>query len=951
MAVLVMVFRKMFQNKLLVFCHLLGLVFSIALISCVPMYTDGILQKLIVKEIEQAQQLKRQFGGSYLIYMEFFASVPYTEREEKYSQIDEYIKENTDKLIGMPLLAEVKSGKSVEYPIIEEKLVTGKLDRGRRALIQAVTDMEDHINLTAGRMPSKDVKDGIYEVMVTETAINRLDLVLDKVYLMTEPGSNKMRDILIKPVAIFEPEDSSDAWWYQDAGGFHSSLFIHYELFSQDFVHSDQPLFRSIEWYYAFDYTKITLRDIRRFISSREKFEMFAQEIHKDIQVDVPAVEILEKYVDDEEILRLILWALSLPAVLLLVFYICMVSALIVESEKNEISIMQSRGASRMQIIFLYLIQGLVLAAAALAAGPFLGLLLTRLLGSSSGFMAFVKRKALQINLSAEVYRYSLAAVAASVIMLLYPANHAAGTSIVLHKQQSARKEKLPVWSRVYLDGILIGLSCFGLYLFQQRQQILSITGADAKDINMDSFLFCSSTLFILGCGLLFLRLYPWMIMLVYRLGKRWWKPDAYAALIKVSRANREYHIVMLFLILTVATGFFSANAARTMNRNMEEKIYYAIGADVTLMPSWENDAPVVTPMGGIGTQSIESSYVQYEEPPFEPYTELTGVNHAAKVFRKNGARVRANKHSLSGVTLIAIEPYDFSKVLWFRNDLLPHHINSYLNLLNIDPSAVLLSSSFAREFGIQLGDTISLSWGELSEASFFVSGFVDYWPSWNPNRIASSETLREPLAVIANLLYVQNQLKLEPYEIWLDVDDDITSAVLYKDIRNKGVTASNIRDARQEVIKERNDPIRLAVNGILTLGFLISILITFIGFLIYWLLALNRRGMEFGVLRAMGSPLHQVILMIGWELILTSVLAIVMGFVIGAATSGLFIPLFQFSSSAAEQVPPFRVIYLREDRRKLIFVVVTMLISGLIILGRKLSTLKISQAIKIGED
>jgi hypothetical protein len=44
-------------------------------------------------------------------------------------------------------------------------------------------------------------------------------------------------------------------------------------------------------------------------------------------------------------------------------------------------------------------------------------------------------------------------------------------------------------------------------------------------------------------------------------------------------------------------------------------------------------------------------------------------------------------------------------------------------------------------------------------------------------------------------------------------------------------------------------------------------------------------------------------------------------------------------------------VIYLREDRRKLIFVVVTMLISGLIILGRKLSTLKISQAIKMGED
>ena len=75
---------------------------------------------------------------------------------------------------------------------------------------------------------------------------------------------------------------------------------------------------------------------------------MFAQEIHKDIQVDVPAVEILEKYVDDEEILRLILWALSLPAVLLLVFYICMVSALIVDRRRTNFHNKAGKAACRL---------------------------------------------------------------------------------------------------------------------------------------------------------------------------------------------------------------------------------------------------------------------------------------------------------------------------------------------------------------------------------------------------------------------------------------------------------------------------------------------------------------------------------------------------------------------------------------------------------------------------
>ena len=43
---------------------------------------------------------------------------------------------------------------------------------------------------------------------------------------------------------------------------------------------------------------------------------------------------------------------------------------------------------------------------------------------------------------------------------------------------------------------------------------------------------------------------------------------------------------------MTLATGLFSASAARTMNKNIEEKIRYKNGADIVLQTKWENDAP-----------------------------------------------------------------------------------------------------------------------------------------------------------------------------------------------------------------------------------------------------------------------------------------------------------------------------------------------------------------------
>jgi putative ABC transport system permease protein len=90
---------------------------------------------------------------------------------------------------------------------------------------------------------------------------------------------------------------------------------------------------------------------------------------------------------------------------------------------------------------------------------------------------------------------------------------------------------------------------------------------------------------------------------------------------------------------------------------------------------------------------------------------------------------------------------------------------------------------------------------------------------------------------------------------------------------------------------------------------------------------------------------------MIACEQVLVSGAAVAIGFVVGNLASRLYIPLLQISSSAAEQVPPFRIVAEIEDYHKVYAVVAAMLLIGFVALWRIIARIRIDQALKLGED
>ena len=953
---LIMVFRKMINKKWMTLCLLIGFVLAVAMVSSIPIYTDGVLQRMLTRDLENYQVSTGFFPGRYIATANLYSNFDGDSRHKALNLFDGKMSDTFPKEIGLPVRSYSRV-LSAEYFNALPRIQREEKPAKRTVRITTMYDLEEHIQLVKGRMFSAEKQDGVYEAIVTEYAMQKLDLRLDEEYVLEDFVRRTEEPIIVKVVGIFTVKDAADPYWFQGLPAYDTNLIIDENLFINDLVERDLPLITKAQWYHAFDYHKINLDNTPKIIDAFNNQHRWLKE--RRVEFNMPSIPVLEKYYEREKQLTTTLWVVQVPILMMLGFYLLMVSRLAIEQEQNEIAVMKSRGASSFQVFFGYLIESLILGVIALSVGPPLGLFICGLLGSANGFMEFVQRTALPISLNIKAYLYSLGAVLISIITMLVPAYVSSRITIVEYKRKKTRHTNKPLWEKYFLDILLLAVSGYGLYGYNLRQQALEITGASGTELAIDPMLFIISTLFILGVGLVLLRIYPYLVRLLFLAGKRIWSPVMYASFVQVGRSGGQDQSLMLFIILTLSIGIFNANAARTLNNNIEEKIRYSIGADLNIMAHWEsNEVPTASSSMGGGPpesqilESLSQEPVQYREPPFVPFTELSGADKVTKVFRQDDITVQLSTRDIikRKTELLGIIPNEFGQIAWFRNDLLKTHWYNYLNLLSMgDPRAALVTKGFQEDHNVNIGDSLWISWGEQGYLEVIVYEFIDYWPTFNPNAKDSQNNTKN--LIVAQLDYIQANTALEPYEVWIKKVPGVTSQEIYDEILEKEIKIVRLTDTSQEIIKTKNDPMLQGTNGALTLGFIVTMSVSTIGFLIYWILSIRQRELQFGIFRAMGLSVRKIIGLLAWEQLLISGTAILIGVTVGGLTSQLFVPLLQMVYSAAEQVPPFKVAASGQDYIKIYTVVAIMLSGAIGFLGMFISRIKIHQAIKLGED
>ena len=939
-----LVLRRMLSSKWMIICQFLGSIMAVALVSCIPVYTDGILQRVLTKDLENYQVKSGIFPGLYSVK----ANLNYYNAEDRLKAYEYFCKKIMPEYMpefGLPISIQSQELKLGSLHIFMER------SSGRPADIftqlGTITDLDGHVNITNGRMYSREVRDGVIEVIVSQAAMKNMGLLLDREYSIEDPLNKGVEICRAKVVGVFEMKDRSDVYWHNGMSSYDKELLMDFGLFNEQFVKTRSLLISEAQWFCAYDYYKITLENLSYITGIYEKQGEWYRKYMGSLDMSMPAIPILKDYTERAAQLRTLLWVLTIPVLIMLAFYIFMVSQLIVNNDENGIAVLKSRGSSRSQIFLSYLAESAVTGVAAFILGLPLGILICRILGSSNGFLEFVQRTALRLVIGTQAYLYALAAVVALIVTMIIPVLLSSRMSIVNYKQSRARNTKRPLWRKSFIDVLILAASGYGLYRFNQQQKILADTGIEASKLQIDPLLFLTTTMFVLGAGLLFLRIYPYIIRFVYWVGRKFWSPVLYISLIQVGRSRGQEQFLMLFIILAISTGIFNANSARTINLNIEDKISYSVGADITLLPQWRDNRPPPTGQPGPPQQMTEP--LRYLEPDYGTYSTLSGTDKATKVLVNDRGEVMTNKGDSSKVKIMGIIPDEFARIAWFRTDLLPYHWYHYLNLMTDAPKAILVSKNLKEEYGLKEGDILYMSWGDQDYIDGTIYGFVDYWPTYNPN--PPQKGMDAPGLVVANFSYLWNKMAVQPYEIWIKKQDGATDKQFNDDIEKKKLDITEIKYANQQLIIARNDPVLQGTNGSLSLGFIAAMIITMLGFIIYWVLSIQSRVLQFGILRAMGVSMAKVIGMLACEQALVSGAAILAGLVIGGIAGDTFIPLLQIVYSSSEQVPPFRIVANGGDYIKIYAVIAAMLLIGFTTLWRLISKIRIDQAVKLGED
>ena len=645
--------------------------------------------------------------------------------------------------------------------------------------------------------------------------------------------------------------------------------------------------------------------------------------------------------------------------------FMYMVSRQILRLEQNSISVTKSRGAGRAQILGIYIMQCLLISAISIPVGLFLGVWICRVVGSASGFLELVQRAPLLVVFTLEVYVFAAIAALYSIGTMMLPVVRFSKVTIITHKLSKTGKPLKPVWQRYFLDIICLSVSVYSLYNFIVLQD-LAMGGAAAYGV-IDPLLLIGSSMFVIGAGLFCLRIFPYIVSLIYIIGRRFWPPSLYSSFLNVIRSAGEEQFIMIFLIFTVAMGIFGAQAARTINLNNEHVIRYLHGTDIVFQEAWTDNTyysmdPEALNMFvlGIGPQPPLVRRVpagtthMYSEPSILRFNDFDEVTSLARVYRRYVSVVSGAPGFTDRVSIMGIDTHTFGETIWFRDDLLPTHINYFLNVLAANPNGLILSSNF-RDAGLALNDFIVIQhyhpFRGAVNTSFRIVGFADRWPSYEPIRLVGVQQFaQDQFLAIANLSFLQSSWGVLPYQVWMSTAGYTASFLLDFAMENE-LPIIHLTDAQAAVIEMLNSPMVQGLNGILTINFLITIMICFIGFLIYWILSIRARLLQLGVFRAMGLSMKSIFSQLVIEQLLVTFTAIGIGALVGELAARNFVPLIQMEYTAVERPIPLLIVIEAADYISMYTVIGIMIVLCMSILTYILSKMQVHQVLKLGED
>ena len=215
---------------------------GVALLSSIPMYADGVIQRLLIRDIERHQDETGSYPGIAKLEVDLYEL---RERKQRAPYVEAINKDLNDRLVPalrVPLIAKMRQLRMDHlYDLRPVKNGNKKIF----ARVEAIEHIERHSTITHGRMFKSNnrtdeqttVDNGkkVYEAIVTEEAFWKMNLQLNKIYQLNDLVGQSPR-LKIEIVGIFEKSDPQDLFWFTRFSQLSSSYLIDFSDFEEDFL-------------------------------------------------------------------------------------------------------------------------------------------------------------------------------------------------------------------------------------------------------------------------------------------------------------------------------------------------------------------------------------------------------------------------------------------------------------------------------------------------------------------------------------------------------------------------------------------------------------------------------------------------------------------------------------------------------------------------------------------
>ena len=966
LSVVLVALKRLWNNKGLTLCAMLGLVTAVGLITSIPLYTDAANFKVLKEELStdkgEGGRVRPPFAFMYRYIGAWHGPVDM----DQFDPVNEYIENSVPGIIGLPMEVRTRYVKTDNFSLFpaSEAAYIGLRQPLGWVNLGFVDNLEEHVDLLEGGLPTAGADAQVLDVLVSRLFAEETGLQVGEEYVVFQravtPAAEgqqqeaKPIQFLVRVVGVWAPRDDKDPFWFYNPKSLSNSLIVTEETFRNRVAPAtDKEVYAAI-WYMVMNGDRVRTDDVPGLLGRINYANTRVSTLLPNTVLDISPMEALQNYRWTTFVMTIVLYVFSIPILGLVLYFIGMISGLVVERQRGEIAILKSRGTGDAQVIGIYALEGVMIGIIGLAGGIAIGRQLALIMGNTVSFLTFGERQPLPVMITPRSLRLGLMGVAVALLASLMPAMRAARLTIVTYKRERARAMERPLWQRFFLDFLLLIPSGYGYYILNNRGTISFLGDNGGGDPFQDPLLFLVPSLTILAVSLVLIRLFPLIMeLLAWASGQVVRSVSIVLALRQLARVSRQYTGSLLLLILTLSLATFTASMARTLDQSLIDRMYYKYGGDYFLAEAGENLAAEAEAAGGGeaggGGSASETEAVEVGGWVFVPVSEhlkVPGIKAATRIGSYPATAV-IGKTTAQG-RFYGIDRLEFPRVAFFRLDFAYSQLGALMNRLALDNSALLVSPNFMTDYALNVGDRVELMvsvWGERRAIPFIIADLIKYFPTYYPDE------KEQPYLFVGNLDYIFEQMGgIFPYDVWIRTEPDIDPEEVQKQLLDYDIRVISMRGSREAIEREQARPERTGVFGILSVGFVAAAILTLLGFLLHSFISFRRRFIEFGVLRAIGLSVGQMIGFLGFEQLLLIVTGTTAGTLLGIVVSRVFIPFLQVGTDRNIDIPPFVVLIAWSDIFKIYLVFGVMLTAAVASMIWFLLHLRIFEAVKLGE-